>query len=75
MGLATGWGNLGRIVTPFLVGSMNNIGLEPIIASSVFYFVLGFIPIIFLKETLPSLKENGAFIKESLIEEPITIND
>ena len=56
------------MLAPFLIGAMNDVGVEPIIASSILYFVLGFIPIFCIKETLnePARKEEK---RESLLED------
>ena len=48
MGLAVGSGNMGKMLVPFLIGSMNNMGIEPIIACSVLYFILSLLPVILI---------------------------
>ena len=51
IGLVVGGGSSGKLVVPFLVGAMNDIGVEPIIASSILFFILGFMPALLVKET------------------------
>ena len=56
MGFTMGGGNIGRLLVPFIIGWSNDIGMQPIIASSLFYLVFGLVPVLALKETLKTEK-------------------
>lgn len=60
-------GNCGRLLVPFFVGMMNDMGLQPIIGSSVFYFILGVLPVILVQSPDPISDETS--LKCSILEE------
>ena len=57
IGISNTLSQLGRSLTPFILKTMNDMGLHPIIAVSFIFFVLGVPPIYFLKETLKNKKD------------------
>ena len=52
IGISTTLAQIGRSLTPFILSGMNDIGMHPIIAVSLIFFILGVPPVFFLKETL-----------------------
>ena len=44
-----GISQIARIIVPYLINYMNQIGFHPLVASSMLYLVMGIIPIFFVK--------------------------
>ena len=49
IGVSTTLSQVGRSLTPFILNTMNDAGLHPIIAVSFIFFILGVPPVYFLK--------------------------
>ena len=67
MGFTMGGGNIGRLLVPFIIGWSNDIGMQPIIASSLFYLVFRLVPVLALKETLKRETSEGKEEEELLL--------
>lgn len=57
MGLSSGLSQVGRFISPFIVGEMNDRGIHPFVAVSAVLMVLGVFPIFFIPETLKKQKQ------------------
>lgn len=57
-GVCQSLGTIFVLFVPYEVIKMNDLGIHPIVGSSIFLLVLGFIPIYFLRETLGTFKAN-----------------
>lgn len=58
MSIIVSIGEITRIVVPYVINSMNNLGIPIIIVSSFFFIVLGTLPILPLRETFVNLKKD-----------------
>jgi hypothetical protein len=62
VGLTVGSSQVGRIILPYMITAVNDLGIHQIIVSSVLYLLLGIIPLIPLKETLVGKKVEDSLL-------------
>lgn len=66
MGLTIGLSQLGRIGVPYLITSMNDLGIHPLIASSFFFLFIGILALMPIKQTWKKQEEPQKLV-ESLL--------